>query len=121
MVNSSINFIIYCAVGSRFRQALAARIFGSNGGPVGFITTNAHSRAHAHEIHNHHHRPLVQNHVQVEARKDDVLEEEDVEAAAVEAKALIEAKTIQTLTGIYGHNPKNTRILKTYSSKMTDL
>ncbi len=35
MVNSSVNFIIYCAVGSRFRSALTCRIWGCGGGGGG--------------------------------------------------------------------------------------
>lgn len=50
MVNSSINFIIYCAVGSKFRQAVMAKLCGrsgisGNGGGAGNSRANADGNA----------------------------------------------------------------------------
>ncbi len=38
MFNSSVNFVIYCAVGSRFRNALSCH--GRRGGGSSYVTTS---------------------------------------------------------------------------------
>lgn len=112
MVNSSINFIIYCAVGSRFRQALALRLFGwrppvhGRGHETGRLHGNAttgHNFGNTQVIINE--RTRTPEVMMIKLQRMDAMEESSsvVEEAEKDSPLLSASDTprIQTLAGLY--------------------
>ena len=115
VVNSSINFIIYCAVGSKFRKVLKDKFF-----PASMRSSSGALRTNQIEIQqlNGHvmNRPSPRKETQIELRED---HEEIIQVvtAASDKAVNITNNGIQTITRVYSSNNQT----KTCSSNTTDL
>ena len=117
MVNSSINFIIYCAVGSKFRKVLKDKFF-----PASMRSSSGALRTNQIEIQqlNGHvmNRPSPRKETQIELREDHEDKIIQVVTAATDKAVNITNNGIQTVTRVYSSSNNQT---KTCSSNTTDL